>query len=670
MPGPTFRVQASSIDELLLSQKICFQVPLYQRAFAWNAEQVEELLDDLYEFDAPRAERYFLGSLVFAGDGDALVVLDGQQRLTTISLLLAVFAGMLERAGSLAAGDLRRYLFGGRFGEPEIPKLRLQEEDRPVYEALLRAPLDAKATDLKTRLGKAVSRIRDRLSKLVEDSKHPESQTLVRAAKRLLDDVEVVRIEAPTEVEAFRLFETLNDRGLDLSAADLIKNKLFAQAGARLGPELKLLWERITDALNTNAGELGNFLRHYWIAFHAPVRKDQLFAAYSSHIATLGETGVLAFVRELVDGAESYQAIANPNASSSWDDESHETLEVLQALRARSCRPLLMVVAKRWPESFSWVARACEVASIRHTLVGEGNPNQLDRVYSTLCRELAVDTVDVRATIESRLGPAIPDGAAFVEAFSSTSVGTVTSSWRAVLERLNDALSSGEARVRGPRTVQVEHVLPQSPSPAALLEAGLSNEQARELCGRIGNLTLLLGKRNQSVSNGPFSAKRDVLGASDLPINRDFRDAGAWGPVQITERSRSLAALAERVWPWPIEGNGVVAPAAVQGGKKQDPSLRPMGYPRSSTYLGTVQVPRILWALEWAQRAGEAGVTASRISEILEEHAGMSVPSPNISRALRDLRNNPDAQKLWVEVRPLAFQITEQGTAVLRRVVG
>lgn len=565
MLGATYDVTELNVEGLLKPDSVAFEVPTFQRRYAWRSEEVEELLADLYENDdwmskSGEALPYFLGSIVLAksrkSDGSSTdLVLDGQQRITTVSLILAVFKHKLEMLGSTETETFKSCLLTGELGETKVPKIKLQKEDEKTYVTLCTFPDQCAEPEFrKNLLVQAVRKISAGIDEYSMDlmkkhQLHTQQDALIRMAKRLLYSVKFVRITAPTEAAAFRLFETLNDRGLALSAADLIKNKIFSDCGEKHRDEVRESWKEITEAVGND--EVVNFLRNFMIAFYKSSRKETLYDDLKNVIEEKKKmpAGVIGFVTEIKEAALVYKHIASPTDQAPWGSDTVETLKRINTFRARSCRPALLICARRALPSLGKLARAVEVTTVRYSIVGEHKPVTLEKAYAYMCKGLRKNPKAVDEVI-AELAQFIPKDAEFKENFSRLDVDNVSSTWREILISLNNILATGETRVQGPDKVHVEHILPRSPAKAALIEANLTLKEAAELSSRIGNLTLLDGKKNQSVSNKEFSYKRPFFEGSEISLNINISKQLKWGSDEIEARSQELAQLAVQAWPW------------------------------------------------------------------------------------------------------------------------
>lgn len=577
-----YTADTPTVSEMLGNDTVTLVIPAFQRTYSWSRNQIDELLSDLYEYDQHwldddyKAEPYFLGAIVTAKDS----VLDGQQRLATVSLLLAILGERLRAANQNTAA-IDKCLSSQELGGPPTLKLRLQEDDRFAYEQLLASPTAAadesspvptslQAKDLRAfKKHPLVVAARQLISAL--DSAGGRSGTglladahargfdqkagLLRLAQRLLYGVWFVLIGASDESAAFRLFETLNDRGLDLSAADLVKNKLLERSGA-YRPEVEETWKDVVESVRP---EMVDFLRHYWVAFHSLVRHEQLYREIRKHIESLTPEQIRDFANSLSSSANTYRSLMVPRLGP-WDPATATTLERLLAYRARSCRPALLVAAKAGEERLRSIASAAEVVSVRHTLVGDRNRNVIERTYYDLAT--ALREKGAAADVVGILGKIVPTDEEFRKDFREADVPTATAGWREILARLNDEhyVGTGETRIADSSKVHIEHLLPLKPSATALAESGFKPEDAAEAglaARRIGNLTLLAGRKNQAASNQEFSKKQPILKTSKIAMNveiaqkADGSDRPKWDLSAINERADRLADAAVKIWAWP-----------------------------------------------------------------------------------------------------------------------
>jgi Protein of unknown function (DUF1524) len=376
---------------------------------------------------------------------------------------------------------------------------------------------------------------------------------------RLLRDVEIVRITAPSEKDAFRLFEPLNDRGLALSAADLIKNKLFSRCGPDIDDAIEA-WSNVV--MLTRDDNIVNFLRYYWIASHGFVRKQRLYDRFRDHISDLSPAEASELALNLFIAAEDYARIVNPRRDArAGEGRVVDALERLNAYRARSCRPPILTCSlfEHRQNDRSKIIAVCEAITVRYSIVGEKPPNLLEIIYSEMSKalresHLPLEELFAAEPLASRMKE-IPSDEEFKNKLQEMEIPSVTPVWRQILAQINYELGTRESRPEGPDLVHVDHILPQNPRPSVLIEAGFATkEDALRYAFRVGNLTLLSRRMNQEASNKPFSQKKDESYAlSELAMTRQLLGYEKWGQEEIETRSRYFADLVAKSYPHPLD---------------------------------------------------------------------------------------------------------------------
>jgi hypothetical protein len=507
-------------------------------------------------------------------DSDRTLILDGQQRLTTLSLIIAALGHKLTEKGDVktTTRSAERALFSYEDDIEEsdgrLPtKVRLQPgENRIAFEALLENPSKYRekvyrSTSVGNGLAVIFKALEQRVDPTIPLSAKAEAYRIM--LRKLLRQVEIVKITAPSEGDAFRLFETLNDRGLALSAADLIKNKLFQQAASqpRELDDCKEAWTNVVTA--TRDDDIVDFLRYYWIATQKSVRKQHLYNHYKKYISTLNAKQAGSLALSLYFAALEYEQIVNPRTGAKYKDpEIVDTLERLNVYRARQCRPVLLAcsdsVSREREPDLAKVIQVCESITVRYQLVGDRNPSFIESLYSEMCQGLRQPGIPLSdlLTTEPLFGylAQIPSDSEFRKTLQEIDIGTVTPQWRQLLSRVYYEAGPKETKPEGPHQVHVDHIFPRSPTPAVFRESGItSRDEASELIGRIGNLALLSSEKNIIASNDPFSQKKNHYASSDFLLTRRLAEHDKWGKDEIEARSKELADLAVRIYPHPLD---------------------------------------------------------------------------------------------------------------------
>lgn len=553
------KAEKKSLKSLLAVDEQQFRIPPYQRPYAWTFDQVDDLWDDLID---NLEGGHFLGSLVLAAEDDARPqVIDGQQRLTTLMLLMAALReesyarGMSKQvqritsrmtADDLADGDAAFKFKTGAANWLVFRDVVLRGPD----DHKRKAPEDFdKATQGRNRpLLANFARLRGRLSDLlVGQSEQEQRLWLERFHKFLMEKVELVVIEVKSLADAFLLFETLNDRGLQLSAADLLKSHLLGEVAQKADAEdvdqAAAAWDVMLDDLGA-AVDVSRFLRHYLLSRYPKVLKDDVFGVFKKLIADQGADGVL---HDLRIAAGDYGDFEDPGRVS--HEPTRAALQDLQTLRAMTCY-IALLPARRYlsVNDFLDFARLAEVLTYRYSSVAGRGTNDLERRYHEAAKLLLESDGAKLSDARAVLIGSMPDSTEFRVAFERL---TMSKQYllRYSLAKIEQHLSDGaEKQIKTSDLVHIEHVMPQTLSDAWRNSLGPDVERHQEYLNRWGNLTLFYAGYNIPASNKGFHEKKEYYAQSDVALTSRLCEIDIWGIDQIEARQRWLAELADKLW--------------------------------------------------------------------------------------------------------------------------
>lgn len=638
-----------------------FRVPPYQRPYAWRAEQVDELWDDLVEAEG---RGHFLGSLVFSDEKeDCPEVIDGQQRLTTLLLLLGLIRDEYEALGSKYAQRVQSLMYSDAWGEGDAMfKLRLGEANWRLFRDLvLRSPGDDRRAQLDDPAITAEERARNRnlldnLDRLKgKIAAHLDGFDGEQRAARLerLEDtiakrVDLVAIRVGTVGDAFLLFETLNDRGLKLSAADLLKNHLLSRVAERTSADDEVQrvgreWDAMLDDLGRDV-DLVRFFRHFLLVRVPDVSKDEVYRRFKDLAKGSDPEELLA---ELRLAARHYGEFEDPSRVVADEPEVAAVLRDLATLRAIRCYVALLP-ARRWltTAEFVRVARTAEVLTYRYSSIAGLDAKSLEQVYHRAAKILDESKGRELPAALSLLEEAMPAHDTFMAGFNRQTMG-VHYLLRYTLRRIEAHLSASEKEIRPAAAVHIEHIMPVHLSEQWRADLGAVAADYREWVNRWGNLTLLLASLNGGASNFEFARKRKYYAASEVELTRRLADLDRWDYAAIEARQQWLGEMADRIW----------SAAALRGEMGELP-MAPAGEPASTLGLAPAldnlvrelmaessfhelleQRPRILGHLslveiEWASNPEIDFHTAKRIADALRTLIQQSADLDGEQRAL------------------------------------
>lgn len=548
----------------LFGNGLRYVVPRFQRDYSWTEDQWDDLWRDIQAVMTPGGETaHYLGYLVLqTDDNKTFTVIDGQQRLTTLTLLaLAVLACLrdLVDAGVDANDNARRaeQLRGAYVGYLDpvtlVPrsKLTLNRNNEAYYRDHI-APLQ---TLPQRNLRPSEQLLGDAFQWFVEKVRHAhgagkDGAALARFVDDLSDRLFCTAVVVADDLNAFTIFETLNARGARLSPADLLKNYLFSVVDrpAARPAEIDALEQRWEALENRLEGErLTEFVRAHWNSRHAFSRETDLFKTIRAGSPDRG--AVFGLLRDMEMDVDVYAALSRPE-SALWNKEQAAHIGELILYGGRQSWPLLLAARRALnDDQFTQTLRACAVIAFRHNVIGGLATNEQERVFARAARGLTETMIAKSAEVIRALAPIYVPDAAFREAFARKSLA-MSSPRNAAVAR--DILFRLEAHVggavydRGSAEYSVEHILPRNPSRPW---PEFADRRHDEYFDRLGNLTLLNADDNSRLGNGWFAEKRSIYAGSPFRITRAVAgENDVWAPERLLRRQRWMADQATAIW--------------------------------------------------------------------------------------------------------------------------
>jgi uncharacterized protein with ParB-like and HNH nuclease domain len=591
-----------------------FRVPLFQRPYVWDADEWEQLWEDLQSLvTTPSSPPLFLGAVVTQqGDGafrdvQPWIVVDGQQRLTTFSLLLKALHDELQDldagiAANLGAAYLRN--LGAR--KLDLYRLLPTEEDQGPFRAVMDCKgLDdleqqkgferpkPRRTDRRHRMVRGYRYFVDQLRALVSDLTNTEEkvQGLNRLKSVLAQRVQVVDVVLDHQDNAQTIFETLNARGVDLRPSDLVRNLLFQQAVLEEPNDAEALYTEYWR--DFDRGEKGQF----WQQTVAQGRRYRArFDLFLQHFLTLQlkreasvsrlydefknwlvreRKGVTtaAVLTEIRSCADVFASLSSEWANGLLPRDARAVhLYRFQELDIGTMSPFVMrlLLAERADPKLTpevdGILQDLESYVIRRMICGisSKNFNQFfPGLYERIAAKGAVTRSAFRAELLGQSGTlAWPSDSEFAQAWMERRAyqgGATAARVRVVLEALELQLRTGkQERLDIADRLQVEHLLPQEWRPHY---ASCIQDEDEWYLDTLGNLTLLTQKLNASISNGPFfvpgavpaGKQPEILRNSRLELNVRFLDKlTRWDVAAIRSRGEALFQQALAIWPRPV----------------------------------------------------------------------------------------------------------------------
>ncbi len=540
----------------IFSDEFAFTIPTYQRPYSWRTEQAKELFNDLLtasEDFTPGSKNevtpYFLGSVVLikgekSPDAD---VIDGQQRLTTLSLLLSAlrvsfddrkrkdtFAGLIFEEGDMLVGTRDRC------------RLTLRDRDHAFYEKnILRHP------DLSQLDTVLQSSIPDPQRNLAENTMELKSRVLALSPERrdalaayILQQTYLVVVGTPDLTSAFRIFSVLNGRGLNLSVADILKAEAIGKIEEDEQEGYVKEWEDAEEALGTE--KFAELFSHIRMIHRRNKLRKSVLEGFRESVPILAHPKQ--FIREkLIPSADAYGTILShdfESADRKADARINRSLRFLARLDDTDWVPPAIYFFATNSKSPALIATFLQdLERLAATMwLRRSDVNERIKRYGLLLRDIEcnVDLFGGESPLqlnadEMRQTREILDG----EIYQLTPKKKRTM----VLLRLDEALSSGEASYDFDH-ITVEHVLPQNPSPGSGWCTWWPDaEERKQHVHRLGNMALLNRRQNSAANNWDFAKKKTQYflgrsGSSPFAITTEIVSHEKWTPEDFIERQQ------------------------------------------------------------------------------------------------------------------------------------
>jgi uncharacterized protein with ParB-like and HNH nuclease domain len=570
------KIEASDIDVSKLLKMGIIVIPRFQRPYSWKSDNIREFWNDI---TGSEDSGYFIGSMViYSMKQDRFGVVDGQQRLTTITILLCAIRDQFAALGEkdLASGvhnyietrdrdNVKSFILKTetsfpylqdkiqRFGEPEL-EVEPREEEHRLQQAY---------NTLHKFVEEYIRKASDGL--LAKTEKVAAKVNALKELREIVFNLKVIKIELDDEDNAYIIFETLNTRGQDLTLSDLLKNSI----GSLIAKDgdvdvLKVNW----DAISGNIGRCGDsvklesFFVHSWTSRFPAVTKQKAFKAFKDRlkesIASAGEGSsrgiAISHLKAFKTDSDRYAKIYNPIGSfSKYQYVVADALATLRIFNVEQQTPYVLALLRAFDEkkiAYRTLRRALLSVENFHfqfnAVTSQRSSGTIASMYTRAARSLS-DAADsngagqVIAAVTVELRDRAPKLEEFSLGFRNLSYSVQNRS-NALIKYVLTRMSTYEGLhfdVELDR-LTIEHLYPQST---------VGGDWSAELINSIGNLILLSEARNNALENKAYEQKHAILLGWGQNIPKFVRAAPQWTPDILAERANEMAAIAHNaVW--------------------------------------------------------------------------------------------------------------------------
>lgn len=553
-----------------------YKIPRYQRPYTWDDDQVSEFWNDLMSDEGSS----FLGSLIFNYENyentRSIDIIDGQQRLLTITIFVAVLRDIAKRINK-SKGELyqrKDLAFEDRITGKQTYRITPGDQTREYFERnvqdfdgniLESTPANEEQKKIKKNYIFFYEKVTDELNRYT--NKDDQLNYLSNLRDRI-GNLSIISIQIFNEDEAYEIFETTNARGVDLSVADLLKNIIFKKLPPSEDKDYaRDKWQEIIDLVEETSTEMRRFIRQYWISRHASVTEKRLFREIKRETIDYGE-----LLDDLWLSADIYNQLLEGNerdwAKFKNGRKMFGSTTALRIMNVSQCNVLFLAILRNFDGIATDPARIFELIekfSFKYHIVCKLPSNKVEKVYAGYAKSIedTVKGVDKKhipgriqssfSALEKELKEISPNKDFFISEFKEIAYRNTEQSRKLIkyiLGKIDNSCRLTKEELIDFDNVNIEHLLPQKPGK----DWGLKIAEIKQYVNRLGNLTIVDKTINSIAGNKKMQEKVEILTTSRLPINKRLVEEiiannYQWDEGFINKRQEQLAEMAwEVVW--------------------------------------------------------------------------------------------------------------------------
>ena len=580
-----FEAKNKTLNEVLFGNtQHYFRIPRYQRAYAWEEEQLKEYWQDLLE----EKKTYFLGSLIFNTEyrekEGYVEIIDGQQRMLTTTIFMSVLRDVLKeyefnikdknKKPKAYCDVIQRQTieFEDSYGNTTF-RIMPGESIKEFFEnniQLEETNILEKQTTTKEeeRVKKNYQFFYEKVKGYINQKDEREKKfERIKSLRKKAGELIAIEIRLESDDVAYEIFETVNARGVGLSVADLLKNLIFSKIKAKKEKDTaKEDWYEIERNIEETGFELKKFIRHYWMSKHDFVTEKKLYTSIKNNISDWEE-----FISDIKEASMWYNRIVEGTQKDFENVKGNENIFrsvfAIRLMNVSQCNVMFLSLLKNHKKiniDLSKTFKIIEKFTYQYFAICKQPGNKVEKIYSKHAREIqsALDNSKEKhlssniqkalSSLKKELTDILPSKELFVEKYQSLSYGRSTKQRTLIkysLEEVNKLKSMKNELKIDFTNVNIEHVLPQDPK-----KWNLTKKQVSEYVNKIGNLTLLSVSLNSSAQNEVISNKIKDLEQSELLITKELvsqlkNNNFQWDQEAIEKRQQELAELSySQIW--------------------------------------------------------------------------------------------------------------------------
>lgn len=538
----------------LIRSGMKFIIPKFQRDYSWDSEQWDDLWADI-ETMLNEGTDHYMGYLVLqTSNTKSTIIIDGQQRFTTITLIILSAIKSIQKLANkgLEVDDNKKRIetlmstYVGNIDPISLEYdniLILNRNNNSYYKDYI-----VKLGDLKLRNTSYTEKLMKKCFEWFEqkiNGKYSTGREYAQFIETIVENLYFTIIKVNDEMNAFRVFETLNARGVQLSSADLLKNYLFSLVdNTSEHPErvniLEEKWTKLTT--NVRAEKLPDFIRYYWNSKNKTVRSNDLFKVLRNNIKE--DRSVFELINDMLAYSDIYMALKN-ESDDLWNerDKVQEYVSLLNIFNLKQPISMLMAAYKYLSnEDFERVLCDAIVVSFRYNVICGKNPNDIEKVFN----DIAIKISNNNTYDKNLLSKIYVNDNEFTVSFINK-VFPENARNNKIIKYILGKYERFKGGLRDVSIVSeldtIEHIYPQHPNEE------WNDDNLDSLIYRLGNMCLLEKKLNNNIGNKRYAEKVEVLNQSTfITTNSISSEYPEWVQQSIVDRQKQMAKCAKTIW--------------------------------------------------------------------------------------------------------------------------
>ncbi|QIW16827.1 hypothetical protein A4G20_01705 [Pasteurellaceae bacterium RH1A] len=567
-----FNTENNSFSKLI-SDRAIFKIPKFQRDYSWsNTEWIElwEDIDTLLKED----DSHYMGYLVLQAVGkNTLNVIDGQQRITTLSLIILAAMKSLKKLidkdidkdnNQTRLNDIRNRFIGYQDNVTLINKnkLELNRNNNRYYKDYIVPILEElpkrNFNESEHLLRKAFLFFNDKIESVIKD-KNDKGAEIAKLVENIVENLFFTVITVTNELNAYKVFETLNSRGVKLSSTDLLKNYLFSivdtpnsENASSEVEELEEKWNRIVNRLGNN--NISDYLRVFWLSKYEFVRSMNLFKTIRGKIKSREDAFRL--INDMDQNLDTYLLCVSPEQEQHTSNNEPEikASKLLKLFRIKQHYPIIMAAKRKFTEKeFQKTINYLSIIAFRYTVIGNQPHGDPEKIYFSIAQKIEYGELKKSINIAQDLKVYYLSDKNFTTSFENKLINTKDSKNNKIARYIYSEIEGkmgGNKLDPDDNSITIEHILPQNPNDSW---GNIKSNDREKYTYHIGNMILLEKNLNKEAENDSFERKIEIFRkskfkqVSELVISLE-NDKRSWDGKSIEKRANALSKYAADIW--------------------------------------------------------------------------------------------------------------------------